>query len=91
MTDQPTQPAAPPTPQPQHNYLVRCLNGWEVKIATPLDLATFWKIARADGYIAADKMAINFAHVVSVEYLGPYVPSDNVTPFGRPAPQLVQT
>lgn len=81
-----------PAPQPMNNYTVRCLNGWSVNVASPLDLATFWKLARADGYIAADKMAINFDTIVSVEYLGPFVHSSNVDPFtGRPRPQAVQT
>lgn len=86
-TDHPPQPAAA-----QHNYLVRCLNGWEIKVATPLELIPFRHFAKANGFIAADKMLIEFEHVVSIEYIGPYVPGAVVSPFtGRPAPQLVQT
>lgn len=74
-----------------NNYRVACLNGWSINVASPMDLATFWKIARADGYISADKMAINFANIVSVEYIGPYNPSQNVVQgaFGQ-QPQVVQ-
>jgi len=76
-------------PQPLNNYLVRCLNGWEIKVGSPLDLATFWKISRADGYVSADKMAINFHNIVSIEYIGPYVPGGNIVApaFGGVKPQ----
>jgi hypothetical protein len=84
-------PEQPPQPQPLYNYMVRCLNGWSVNIASPQDLQTFWKISRADGYISGDKMAINFHTVVSVEFIGMFVPAQNVNPMtGRPMPQAVQ-
>lgn len=83
-----TLPAA--EPKPLNNYRVRCLNGWEIFVASPQDLVTFCKVAKADGLIGSDKMGINFANVVSIEYVGPFAPQQNVVagPGSQARPHL---
>ena len=69
-------------PQPLNNYLIRCVNGWSINTATHYDLMTFVKFAIADGGIPSDKMFIVWRNIVSIEYIGKFVPDQNVTAFG---------
>ncbi len=84
MNGDPNAPAEQPRPQVLNNYLVRCLNGWSVNVAVPHDLPTFVKFAAADGGIPSDKMWIVYHNIVSIEYVGPFNPQQNVMtlPFG---------
>ena len=73
-----TATAGAAAPQPINNYKIVCLNGFMVNVASPNDLALFCKIAKCDGYIASDKVFINYDAVVSIEYIGPFVPGQTV-------------
>jgi len=71
-----------------NNYRVVLINGLSPgNVASPNDLATFCKIAKADGYIASDKLFIRYEAIATIEAIGPWSPQQNVVTgqFG-PAP-----
>lgn len=60
----------------EHPAATQVLNNYRsVNVAVAFDLPTFVKFAIADGGIPSDKMWINYHNIVSIEYIGPFVPN----------------
>ena len=87
--------SAPPVDEERkpllYNYEVKCLNGWAIMVASPLDLQIFWKLAKADDCVTADKAIIAFGAIATIELKGMFDPNGGnvVSPlFGqRPVEQ----
>ena len=76
-----------------YNYEVKCLHGWAIMIASPLDLQIFWKLAKADDCVTADKAIIAFGAIATIEFKGMFDPNSGnvVSPlFGQRAVEQAQ-
>lgn len=89
MTDQ-TAPAPAETPQPKpkplNNYKITCNTGFQIAVASPDALPEFVARALGTGGVPSDKMWINMTNIVSIEYIGQFVPNGGVVAQLGPRP-----
>ena len=64
-----------PAEQPVlNNYRIVCINGFSVAVASADSLPDFVQKAKGAGGIPSDKMWIVYHNIVTIDFIGPFVP-----------------
>jgi hypothetical protein len=69
-----SDPAAPAAAPILNNYRIVCINGFSVAVASPDSLPDFVQKAKGAGGIPSDKMWIVYHNIVTIDFIGPFVP-----------------